>query len=343
MSSRSHRQLFQPGDLISSYIIVGLLGQGGYGDIYSVRSRDSDTLFAMKIESFTAEKRALDLELVFLEDLQDSALFPRLIESGRTETHQFFVQELLGPSVSNTRRQLPGRHYTPSTVLRLGLFMLECIRDFHRHGFVHRDIKPGNFLLKPRVGNPLVLIDFGLSRRHIDPETGKPYSPRQNAGFYGTLKYSSLNAHRNVEQSPADDLVSLLYSMIEMVDGRLPWSTDQNGFVYQKKMSISPRILFRSLPLEMCDIAEYLKTLTYQSKVNYDYVTCLLCQGLRKTGVQADWPFDWEELPESAMRLISAIPCLPRAVECVGSIPEIGIAEHEQEAENDRCVFCEVA
>jgi serine/threonine protein kinase len=340
--SRHSRQLFTPGDIIGSYTVLSLLGQGGYGDIYLARPMESDTLIALKIESFTAQKRALERELLFLEDLQDSSFFPRLIESGRTETHRFIVMELLGPSVSNVRRQLPGHCYTVPTVIRLALFMLACIRDFHRHGFVHRDIKPGNFLVRASAGHPLVLIDFGLSKSYIDPETGRRCPARPNPGFYGTPKYASAEAQVGMDQCPRDDLIALVYSMVELVEGRLPWSSDEDRLAYRKKKAISGRTLFRCLPCEIVDIAEYLGRLRYASKVNYDYVTCMLCQALRMAGIPTDCPFDWEALPPEALSKISAIPCLPRAVDCTGAIPRLGI-EDEQNLEEDRCLFCVVA
>jgi serine/threonine protein kinase len=342
ISSRRSRKLFKPGDTFGNFTIVSLLGQGGYGDIYLVRAADSDLTFAMKIESFTAEKRGLEIELLFLESLQDSELFPRLINSGRTDTHQFFVMELLGPSLSNTRRQLPNRRYSAATALRLAVFMFECIREFHRHGFVHRDIKPGNFLLRTGFGNPLVLIDFGLSKRFVDPETGQICPVRANPGFQGTAKYASLNAHYNREQSPRDDLISLLFSIVEMVEGKLPWGGEDERGMCRAKMAIPPRVLFRSLPREIALIAEYVGRLKYASTIKYDYIECLLCQGIYRCGTVADGPFDWEALPESAFQEISAVPSLPRARDCARAMPKLAITD-EKERDDERCVFCMVA
>jgi serine/threonine protein kinase len=105
---------------------VRLLGQGGYGDIYCVRRAGSSALLWMKIEAFSATKHGLNTELVFIEEVQYSSLFPRLIESGATDTHHpYVVKELLGPSVSNTRRQLPEHGHTLATALRVSVFMVE--------------------------------------------------------------------------------------------------------------------------------------------------------------------------------------------------------------------------
>jgi serine/threonine protein kinase len=336
--SRSSRRVFHPGDLISSYTIVKLIGQGGYGDIYCVRHSNSPHLYAMKIERFSSDKRSLDAELTFLEELQDSPLFPRLIESGRTDTHQFVIQDLLGPSLSETRRAIPGQRYTLSTVLRLAIFMLDCIRVFHAHGFVHRDIKPGNFLLKCGAKNPLALIDFGLSKRYLDPLTRKPYLPRENCGFRGTLKYASVEAHRGRGQCPHDDIVSWLYSVVELAEGRLPWSQDRDSVVIQrKKVLFSNRALLRNLPPEFMEIAHYVGS---KLEVSYDSVMCLLCRALSRMNGGLDCPFDWEGLSAEAIAGICAVECLPRAVDYVEFIAQIEIIENEEEKET--CTFCEV-
>jgi serine/threonine protein kinase len=344
MAVHQPRPVFSPGDSLSSYTIVSLIGQGGYGDIYLVSRPDQNANLAMKVESRSTDKQVLAIELRFLESLQDSPLFPRLIESGQTSTHQFVVMELLGPSLSNTRRQLPGRHYTVATVLRLALFMLECLREFHSHGFVHRDVKPGNFLLNPRGPKPLVLIDFGLSKRFIDLQTRQPCPPSTNCGFHGTPKYASLSAQTCHDQSPRDDLISLLYSMAEMIEGRLPWGLDDDSRVIQRKKAvISSRSLFSGFPGEILEVREYLDRLTYFSKVNYNFIACLFGRALKKTGKPIDGPFDWEELPMDAFREISSIDRLPGAMQFVTALPLVVAAADEQIDEYDRCVLCEVA
>jgi serine/threonine protein kinase len=337
------RQTLAAGETVANYTIVRLLGQGGYGDIYSVHGPDSSTLFALKLEALSAEKRALDAELFFLEELQDSPHFPHVIEHGQTETHQFVVQELLGPSLSNTRRQLPDRHYNLPTVIRLSIFMLDCIRDFHAHGFVHRDIKPGNFLLKCGGPNPVVLIDFGLSRRFIDPETGEPFPERARCAFRGTAKYSSRNVHQYHDQCPRDDLVSWLYSIVEMIDGFLPWGSERDsGMIERRKRAISDRSLFWSLPREYFDIWEYVKTLRYLSKPNYDYVLCLLTRALDDARAM-EGRFDWEIIGQAALAEYSPIPVLPAARDYVGMIPRVEAVPLMDDEGTDRCEFCEIA
>ena len=49
------------------------------------------------------------------------------------------------------------------------------------------------------------------------------FQARSVAGFRGTVRYASMNAHRNREMGCHDDLWSLLYMLVEFINGHLPW------------------------------------------------------------------------------------------------------------------------
>jgi serine/threonine protein kinase len=315
--SRARRKLFDPGQTVGSFTIVSLIGQGGYGDIYSVKRADSDRLFAMKTEALSAPKRALERELFYLGKLQDSPFFPALVDAGQTLTHVYFVLELLGPSVSSMRRLASERRFSLKTALRLSLAMLQALRTIHGHGIVHGDVKPGNFLLRTNGGElPIVLIDFGMSKRFLDPCTGVRYAEGPKCGFRGTAKYASLNVHRGHDQCPKDDLMAWLYSTVELVDGRLPWSQEADAYaIRMQKSAIDIRLLLRNLPEEYLEIAAYLKGLTFRSNVVYDYLIGLASRAVRRVCVSLDDPYDWEggsdatRLPHAA-EYAKGIPCM---------------------------------
>lgn len=54
-------------------------------------------------------------------------------------------------------------------------------------------------------------------------ESGEWREPRLRAGFRGTTRYVSIRVHRRCEQSPYDDLVSVMYTAYELLAGELPW------------------------------------------------------------------------------------------------------------------------
>ena len=292
---------------VDHYIIESHIGHGGYGEIYSVYDENHKGPWAMKVEMKSAKKHGLTEEIHYLKMLRGSPMFPEYICNGETNELRYFIMELLGPSVSFVRRSLPDLRYSQLTATILAKEMLKCIEELHKRGYVHRDIKPGNFLIRPNRQNPIVLIDFGLSRRYADRETMKPLPPRHNPGFIGTCSFASLNAHEGKELGRRDDIFSWIYTVIEMVDKRLPWpgSKDREK-TYRLKQTIRPYDLCHSLPRAFTTI--YVKTIGYQfeDKPDYQGFYKLLDKAIQDLGGYGK-PFDWEKLPPETISRISAI------------------------------------
>ncbi|CDW79217.1 protein kinase domain containing protein [Stylonychia lemnae] len=100
----------------------------------------------------------------------------------------------------------------------LALQMLQQLENLHRMGLIHRDVKLENFMIKD---NQVYLIDFGASLKYKDGENHIPFKSKSE--IYGTPYAASLNSHRCFEVARADDLISLIYSLLWLWEVELPW------------------------------------------------------------------------------------------------------------------------
>lgn len=304
------RRIYEPGVIIDQFQISKHIGKGGYGDIYLVIDINNNKPYAMKVELKTAQKQGLLTEKSFFDRIQDSNLFPTFIYYGSNSECRFLVMELLGPSLSNLRRALPNRRYTINTVCRLSYHMLKCIQEFHKLGCIHRDIKPGNFLIRPKRENPVCLIDYGLSRVYLN-ENGEHLQPRESVGFTGTCKYASIHAHQNMELSRRDDLISWFYSLIELIECKVPWPGSKNREkTLVMKQNATPEQLCRSLPPQYIEILKIIGTMEYYTEPNYDRIIMLIEEAIDSSGGK-EIPMDYEVLPPETVKIFSNIPLVP--------------------------------
>ncbi|KAF9662249.1 hypothetical protein SADUNF_Sadunf18G0033500 [Salix dunnii] len=89
-----------------------------------------------------------------------------------------------------------GKKFSLKTVLMLADQMIARIEYMHAKGFLHRDIKPDNFLMGlGRKANQVNVIDFGLAKRYRDTTTHQYIPYRENKNLTGTARYASGNTH----------------------------------------------------------------------------------------------------------------------------------------------------
>ncbi|KAH0790506.1 CK1 family protein kinase [Histomonas meleagridis] len=299
----------QPFDIINNYRVIKIIANGGFGSVFFVREIGTNQPYAMKIEKPKRRTSQFDIEYSILRQIQGSLYFPKLYSHGTFGQNNYIVMELLGPSLSRVKAFLPNGKFSVSTTIRLGMEMVCMLREFHARGFVHRDVKPQNFLVRLKNPTPLCLIDFGLAKRFIDPVTGKPHQQSSVSCFIGTCKYSSLNAHKKVDLGPRDDMISWFHTMIEMLDGELPWSNvHDKDSVMEMKEAITPLELTKNAPKEFENIILSLLQLNYEDMPDYDMILLELSQALRGIGKEASDPYDWEKLSEFELNSIFQYP-----------------------------------
>jgi casein kinase 1 epsilon len=181
----------------------------------------------------------------------------------------------------------------------------------HTRGFLHRDIKPDNFLMGlGRKASQVYVIDYGLAKKYRDLQTHKHIPYRENKNLTGTARYASVNTHLGVEQSRRDDLESLGYVLMYFLRGSLPWQGLKAGTkkqkydkISEKKMLTPVEVLCKSYPTEFISYFHYCRSLRFEDKPDYSYLKRLFRDLFIREGYQLDYIFDWTKQGSESNRL----------------------------------------
>lgn len=314
----------KPGTRVGRFTIGLQIGQGAFGKIYAAKDTSTGLLYAIKNESATAERKTLAFETKILERIQKSPYFPKLFDTGETESANWVAMELVGPSLLLITKKLNNHRLTISTALRTAKHTLLAIEDLHRLGFIHRDIKPGNILV--RLSNthdqpPICVIDFGLVRIYRDQMTMEHEKPRQRTGFRGTKTYASLNAHALNDLSRRDDLVSWFYFMLDIATEGLPWKGLKNGqdvLTMKKKFDMAEAL--HPISPKLMEIWEYVLSLKFEDEPDYRKIESKLVEVMDELGIKETDPWDWMNIIEQYKGTLSDEFGVPLRIDGCGEI-----------------------
>lgn len=277
--------------------VLKKIGGGGFGEIYEAVDFLTQENVALKVESAQQPKQVLKMEVAVLKKLQGKDHVCRFIGCGRNDQFNYVVMQLQGRNLADLRRSQSRGTFSISTILRLGKQILEAIESIHTVGFLHRDIKPSNFAMGrfPSTCRKCFMLDFGLARQFTN-SCGDVRPPRVVAGFRGTVRYASINAHKNREMGRHDDLWSLFYMLVEFVVGQLPWrkikDKEQVGLIKEK---YDHRLMLKHLPQEFSVFLEHVLCLDYFTKPDYQLLMSVFDSSIKAHGVVDSDPFDWEK------------------------------------------------
>ncbi|KAL6494543.1 Casein kinase 1-like protein 3 [Orobanche gracilis] len=210
--------------------------------------------------------------------LQGGSGIPSIKWSGVNGDDNVLVLDLLGPSLEDLFVYC-GRKFSLKTVLMLADQMITRIEFVHSKGFLHRYIKPDNFLM-------------GLGRKANQLE---------NKNLTGTARYASCNTHLGIEQGRRDDLESLGYVLLYFLRGTfLPWqglkaATKKQKYdkICEKKLSTPIEVLCKSHPVEFASYFHYCHSLTFDQRPDYGFLKRLFRELFAREGLEFDYIFDW--------------------------------------------------
>ena len=292
------------------YEIHKLIGSGSFGEIFRGINITTKKYVAIKIESSKARFPTLSHEKRVYGALQGGLGVPK-VYWGDTEILQgnesnVLVMDLLGPSLEDLFI-FCSKKFTMKTILMLAEQMIERIEFMHSKCFLHRDIKPNNFLMGVDGERDVVsLIDLGLAKKFR--ESGQHIDYRDDRPLLGTERYVSLNVHMGDEHSRRDDLLSLGYVLIYFNRGILPWQglkaetrKQKYAMIKEMKASISEETLCKGLPTEFILYLNYCRSLGFYDKPDYSYLRHLFRDLFQRLNYQLDFKYDWTVLKEKGV------------------------------------------
>ncbi|KAA6400752.1 MAG: putative Tau-tubulin kinase 2 [Streblomastix strix] len=253
-------------------------------------------LVAIKFEKDAQYQTSVCIESAILKILANQIHIPQFFLYGQHKNYKFLAEEFLGPNMIDLVNYKKPNKFSLHSILKFGIQAIEALQVVHSKGFVHRDIKPGNFLIgnSQETSGTFYLTDFGTYKK-IYERNGVITKPTNKANFRGSLLYASLNAHNSVELGRNDDLMSLLYIMVEFYNGGLPWSDkDDIQKIEASKFIYHGLKLLKRLPKQFIEFELYIISLDYTTVPDYQYLTFLLKQAAEENEIDLNDPFEWE-------------------------------------------------
>mmetsp|Transcript_63107 Transcript_63107/g.176504 ORF Transcript_63107/g.176504 Transcript_63107/m.176504 type:complete len:470 (-) Transcript_63107:304-1713(-) len=217
--SREHAQIGKVGGI---YCLGRKLGAGSFGDIYFAVNTQTGEELAVKCESVKSKHPMLMYEAKLVKHLQGVPGIATVHYCDVEGDYNVMVMDLLGPSLEDLFNGCQ-RKFSLKTVLMIGDQMLYRIENLHSKSFIHRDIKPDNFLYG--LDRVVKLADFGLAL--VMPKPKSPFcgvrAPPGIEGIVGTAPYMSPEMLLGDKYDHRTDSWSYGVSVYFMVYGEFPY------------------------------------------------------------------------------------------------------------------------
>ena len=216
------------------YTVVRKLGAGGMANVYLAEDQELGRRVAIKILN---ERHANDEQFVerFRREAKNAAALshPNIVsiyDRGEAEGTYYIAMEYVdGRSL---KELIVSRGPAPITVaVEYARQILSALRFAHRHGIVHRDIKPHNALVDAE--GRVKVTDFGIARAGTSQMT-------EAGSIVGTAQYLSPEQARGSNVDQRSDVYSLGIVLYELLTGTVPFNGDTPVEIAMKHLSALP-------------------------------------------------------------------------------------------------------
>ena len=276
------------------------LGSGAFGEISLGTNIKLNKEVAIKLEPIRTKSPQLFYESKLYMCLQGGVGIPNLYWCGPQGNYNILIMDLLGQSLEDLFNYCK-RKFTLKTTLMVADQIVSRLEFIHSRNFIHRDVKPDNFLIGTGKNQNLVYaIDFGLAKKYRDSKTGLHIPYREGKSLTGTARYASVNTHRGIEQARRDDLESVGYIMVYFLRGSLPWQglkaknmKEKYEKIKEKKINTDLSDLCLGFPPEIAKFIKYTREIGFEERPDYNLLKQLIKTMAENESIEFDFDFDW--------------------------------------------------
>jgi Tol biopolymer transport system component/predicted Ser/Thr protein kinase len=240
----------ESGSHLGPYEIVSSIGAGGMGEVYRARDKRLERTVAIKVlaPSLSGDpeyRQRFEREARTVAALSHPRICP-VYDIGTHDGLDYLVMEYL--EGENLASRIAKGPLPVEEALRYGIQIADALDQAHRHGVVHRDLKPGNIMLTKSGAK---LLDFGLAKG-IEPRAGGSSSPSNLTSLptattpltgqgliVGTLQYMAPEQLEGGEADARTDLFAFGLILYEMIAGRRAFEARSQAAVISSIMSSS--------------------------------------------------------------------------------------------------------
>jgi serine/threonine-protein kinase len=223
-----------PGVVVDArYRLLSRLGTGGMAEVWAAEDSQLGRQVALKL---LHSRLAADQDFVERFRREASAAaglqHPNVVsvyDRGESQGNYYIAMEYLrGPSLKDLVRRGP---LEPGYAVELVVQVLRAARFAHRHGVVHRDLKPHNVMLDGE--GRVKVTDFGIARAGASDMT-------ETGSIMGTAQYLSPEQAQGHAVTASSDLYSIGVMLFELLTGRVPFDGDSPVTIALRHVSEPP-------------------------------------------------------------------------------------------------------
>jgi serine/threonine protein kinase len=231
------------GQMVGPYEILGRLGSGGMGLVFSAWDSRLQRDVAIKLlrEEFVRE----DSRERFLQEARAASGLNHpnictVFDIGEQEGNPYLVMELL--KGETLRGRIFSGPMPVEEILHVGISVADALAAAHARGIIHRDIKPANIFLvaKPTGDWQAKVLDFGLAKVDIDVGFDVDHELTGAGSTVGTVSYMSPEQARGEMLDARSDLFGLGILLYEMATGYVPFRGTTSALVFVQLLEYSP-------------------------------------------------------------------------------------------------------